>query len=45
MKASEYNISSEKFVFVNDKNKLKDKELSTKPVGYFKDAFNRFKRN
>lgn len=45
MKPNEYEISSEKFVFVNDKNKLKDKELSTKPVGYFKDAFNRFKKN
>lgn len=45
MKPNEYEISSEKFVFVNDKNKLKDKELSTKPVGYFKDAWNRFKKN
>ena len=44
MKPNEYEISSEKFVFVNDKNKLKDKELSTKPVGYFKDAWNRFKK-
>ena len=45
MKPSEYQISSEKFVFVKNDGKLHDKELVTKPVSYMKDAFNRFKRN
>ena len=45
MKASEYKISSEKFNFVNNSDKIRDKELSTKPVSYLKDAFSRFKRN
>ena len=39
------NVSKDKFVFVNNSNKIHDKELATKPIGYFKDAFNRFKRN
>ena len=45
MKPNEYQISSEKFVFVKNDGKLHDKELVTKPVSYLKDAFNRFKRN
>ena len=45
MKPNEYKISSEKFKFVQDSDKIHDKELSTKPVGYLKDAFSRFKRN
>ena len=39
------NVSKDKFVFVNNQERLRDKELVTKPIGYFKDAFNRFKRN
>ena len=39
------NVSKDKFIFVNNSNKIHDKELVTKPIGYFKDAFNRFKRN
>lgn len=38
-------ISQDKFTFVNENKKLADKELVTKPVGYFKDAWNRFKKN
>lgn len=45
MKASEYNISKEKFVFANNKNRLHDNKLETKPISFFKDAFNRFKKN
>lgn len=45
MKPSEYEISSEKFVLANKSDKMHDKELDTKPIGYFKDAFNRFKKN
>ena len=41
----EINVSKDKFVFVNNQGKMHDKELVTKPIGYFKDAFNRFKRN
>ena len=39
------NVSKDKFVFVNNQDKIHDKELVTKPIGYFKDAFNRFKKN
>ena len=45
MKASEYNISSEKFVLIGQNRKIHDVELATKPVSYFADAFSRFKRN
>ena len=45
MKAQDYKISSEKFVFCADNNSLHDKKLETKPVTYFRDAFNRFCRN
>ncbi len=45
MKPSEYEISSEKFVFASNEGRLHDKELVTKPIGYFHDAFNRFKKN
>lgn len=45
MKANEYNISSEKFVLVGKNRQIHDKELSTKPISYFADAFSRFKRN
>lgn len=38
------NIPKEKFQFVTDR-KVGDKKLDTKPVGYFKDAWNRFKKN
>lgn len=39
------NISKDKFVFVNNQDKIHDKELVTKPISYFRDAFNRFKKN
>lgn len=45
MKPEEYNIPKEKFALVNENKKLHDKELVTKPVGFFKDAMHRFARN
>ncbi|MDD4290685.1 MAG: ABC transporter permease [Clostridia bacterium] len=38
-------ISPEMFEFAQMGDKLHDKKLETKPVGYFKDAFRRFKKN
>ncbi len=45
MKAQDYIISSEKFVFRSQNERLHDKKLETKPVSYFRDAFNRFAKN
>lgn len=38
-------IPKEKFAFVEKRDMAHDKKLSTKPVGYFHDAFNRFCKN
>lgn len=38
-------INAERFRFVQQNEKLHDKELKTKPIGYFKDAWIRFKKN
>ena len=45
MKAHEYNISSEKFVFRSTPEGLHDGKLETQPVSYLKDALNRFTKN
>ena len=45
MRAEEYKISSEKFVFRSAGENLHDTKLETKPVTYFRDALNRFARN
>ena len=45
MKAQDYKISSEKFVFHSTDENLHDNKLETKPVGYFQDALNRFAKN
>ena len=45
MKAHEYNISSEKFVFRSTGGNLHDEKLQTKPVSYLKDALHRFSKN
>ena len=45
MKAKDYVISSEKFNFVSTDKKIHDQKLETKPVGYLKDAFYRFRKN
>ena len=39
------NLPKEKFVLVNENKKLHDKELVTKPIGFFRDAMNRFAKN
>ncbi len=45
MRAEEYKISSEKFVFHSHDANLHDHKLETKPVTYFRDALNRFAKN
>ena len=45
MRAQDYQISNEKFVFHNANERLHDKKLETKPVSYLQDAFRRFARN
>ena len=39
------NLPKEKFVLVNENKKLHDKELVTKPIGFFADAMHRFAKN
>ncbi len=39
------NIPQEKFAFVKNRDNKHDQKFDTKPVGYFRDAFNRFKKN
>ena len=39
------NIPKEKFEFVARDGSMHDKKFETKPVGYFRDAFRRFKKN
>ena len=39
------NIPKEKLAFANRGDKISDKKFETKPVGYFKDAFIRFRKN
>ena len=38
-------LSPEQFRFVNQDERIHDKKLESKPVGYFKDAWNRFKKS
>ena len=38
-------IPKEKFTFVNEGTRLKDKKFDDKPIGYFKDAWIRFRKN
>lgn len=45
MRPEEYKIPKEKFALVNENKKLHDKELVTKPIGFFKDAMHRFAKN
>lgn len=39
------NIPKEKFQLANEGERLSDKKFDTKAIGYFGDAFNRFKKN
>lgn len=43
--SSEMKISKESFAFANEGEKLSDVKFDTKPVSYFRDAWNRFCRN
>ncbi len=45
MKAQDYQISAEKFVFHTTDPKIHDTKLETKPVTHFQDALNRFAKN
>ena len=45
MKPEDFEISAEKFKFAQNSTGLRDKELVTKPIGFFKDAWNRFRKN
>ena len=45
MKAQDYQISAEKFVFRSTGENIHDKKLETKPVTYFQDALHRFAKN
>ena len=45
MKAQDYVISSEKFKFASNEGRLHDQKLATKPIGYFRDAWLRFRKN
>ena len=45
MKAQDYVISKDKFVFHDNADKIYDQKLETKPVTYFQDALHRFTRN
>lgn len=45
MKAQDYQISSEKFVFHTTEGKLHDNKLETKRLTYFQDAMKRFAKN
>ena len=45
MRAEDYKISAEKFVFHSQGENLHDAKLETKPVSWFRDAFNRFAKN
>jgi oligopeptide transport system permease protein len=39
------NLDKSKFVLVNSKDQYQDKPLKTKEIGYYKDSWNRFKKN
>lgn len=45
MKPNEIQVPREKLVLANTEGRLHDKELVTKPISYFRDAWNRFKKN
>lgn len=45
MRPEDYNISKDLLTFKEQDGNIHDQKLDTKPVGYLKDAFYRFKRN
>lgn len=40
-----YNIPKEKFAFVHEGERISDKKFEDKPIGYFKDAWIRFRKS
>ncbi len=44
-KMNEMHIPTEKFAFVNQGERISDKRFEDKPIGYFKDAWIRFRKN
>ncbi len=45
MAEKNYNIPKEKFVFVHDGERISDKKFEDKPIGYFRDAWIRFRKS
>lgn len=45
MAENKYNIPKEKFAFVHDGERISDKKFEDKPIGYFKDAWIRFRKS
>ena len=45
MAEKKINIPKEKFAFVNEGERLSDKKFADKPVGYFRDAWIRFRKS
>ncbi len=43
--AEHYNIPKEKFSFVHENERIHDKKFEDKPIGYFKDAWIRFRKS
>jgi oligopeptide transport system permease protein len=43
--AENYNIPKEKFRFVQENERIHDKKFEDKPIGYFKDAWIRFRKS
>ena len=42
---NKYNIPKEKFAFVHEGERISDKKFEDKPIGYFKDAWIRFRKS
>ena len=40
-----FNIPKEKFAFIHDGERISDKKFEDKPIGYFKDAWIRFRKS
>ena len=45
MAENKMNIPKEKFTFVNEGERLSDKKFADKPIGYFRDAWIRFRKS
>ena len=45
MAEKNYQIPKEKFAFVHDGERISDKKFEDKPIGYFRDAWIRFRKS